>query len=77
MWNDTDILSVKTKMINQDRMILGDFSVNFEPISLKFCKDHFLSNLKEIGLEMMDKSAKIMRSWLIIFNLTAGIVNSG
>ena len=30
------ILAVKLKMINQDRMIFGDFSVNFEPISLKF-----------------------------------------
>ena len=36
------ILVVKLKMINQDRMIFGDFSVNFEPISLKFCKGHFL-----------------------------------
>ena len=28
--------------INQDRMIFGDFSVNSEPIILKFCKGHFL-----------------------------------
>ena len=27
------ILTVKLKMINQDRMIFDDFSVNFEPIS--------------------------------------------
>ena len=26
------ILAVKLKMINQDRMIFGDFSVNFGPI---------------------------------------------
>ena len=28
--------------INQDRMIFGDFSLNSEPIFLKFCKGHFL-----------------------------------
>ena len=33
---DTNILAVKLKMINQDRMIFGDFSVNFKPIFLKF-----------------------------------------
>ena len=27
------ILAIKLKMINQDRMIFGDFSVNFEPIA--------------------------------------------
>ena len=31
-------------MINQDRMIFSNFSVNFEPISLEFCKGHFLLN---------------------------------
>ena len=36
------ILAVKLKMINQDRMIFGDFSVNFVSISLKFRKGHFL-----------------------------------
>ena len=36
------ILAVKLKMINQDRMIFGDFSVNFDPISLKFCRGYFL-----------------------------------
>ena len=36
------ILAVKLKLINQDRMISDDLSVDFEPISLKFCKDHFL-----------------------------------
>ena len=43
-WNEmkTALLAVKLKLINQDRMIFGDFSVNFEPISLKFCKSHFL-----------------------------------
>ena len=35
-------LAIKLKMINQDHMIFGDFSVNFEPISLKFCRGHFL-----------------------------------
>ena len=30
------------RQINQDRMIFGDFSVNSEPIFLKFCKGHFL-----------------------------------
>ena len=30
------------RQINQDRMILSDFSVNSEPIVLKFCKGHFL-----------------------------------
>ena len=37
------ILPIKLKMINQDRRILGDFSVNFKPISLKFCKAIFYS----------------------------------
>ena len=30
------------RQINQDRMIFGDFSVNSEPIFLKFCKGHLL-----------------------------------
>ena len=30
------------RQINQDRMIFGDFSVNFEPILLKFYKGYFL-----------------------------------
>ena len=39
------ILAVELKLINQDCMIFADFSVNFEPISLKFCKGHlFYSN---------------------------------
>ena len=29
-------LAVKLKMINQDRMILGDFSVSSKPITFKF-----------------------------------------
>ena len=29
------------RQINQDRMIFGDFSVNSEPIFLKFWKGHF------------------------------------
>ena len=29
-------------MLNPGRMIFGDFSVNSKPISLKFCKGHFL-----------------------------------
>ena len=37
----TTILAVKLKVINQDRMIFGDFTVHFAPISLKFCKGHF------------------------------------
>ena len=32
----------KLKMINQDRMIFGDFTANSQPISFKFCKGHFL-----------------------------------
>ena len=36
------IVAIKLKMINQDRMIFGDFSVNFEPFSLKFGKGYFL-----------------------------------
>ena len=36
------ILAVKLKMINKDRIIFGDFSVNSKPISCKFCKGHFL-----------------------------------
>ena len=40
--NYSDYIAVKLKMINQDRMIFDDFSVNFEPISLKFCRGHFL-----------------------------------
>ena len=35
-------LAVKLKMINQDHMIFGDLSVNFERISLIFCRGHFL-----------------------------------
>ena len=35
------ILAIKLKMINQDRMIFADCSVNFKPISLKFCKGYF------------------------------------
>ena len=31
------------------------------------------ANLKEIGLELTEKSTKIMRSWFSIFNLTASI----
>ena len=31
-------------MINQDRMIFADFSVNSELISIKFRKDYFLVN---------------------------------
>ena len=31
-------------MLNQDRMFFVNFSVNFEPISFKFCKGHFLLN---------------------------------
>ena len=30
------------RQINQDGMIFGDFSVNYEPIFLKFCKGHIL-----------------------------------
>ena len=40
------ILAIKLKMINQDRMIFDDFFVNFEPISVKFGKGHFLLNPK-------------------------------
>ena len=36
------ILAVKLKMINQDRMMFWDSSVNLEPNSMKFCKGHFL-----------------------------------
>ena len=32
-----------------------------------------MQNLKESALELTEKSPKIMRSWLIIFNLTASI----
>ena len=32
-----------------------------------------LQNLKKIGSEFTEKSLEIMRSWLIIFNLTASI----
>ena len=32
-----------------------------------------MHNLKEIGLDLTEKSPKIMRSRLIIFNLTASI----
>ena len=34
-------------MINQDRMIFGDLSVNSKPISLKFCKGHFLFKFQQ------------------------------
>ena len=33
-----------------------------------------VQNFKEIGSKLTEKSLKIMRSWLIIFNLTASIV---
>ena len=36
------IIAFKLKMFNQDRIIFGDFSVNFELISLKFFRIHFL-----------------------------------
>ena len=32
-----------------------------------------LQNFKKIGLKLTEESPKIMRSWLIIFNLTASI----
>ena len=34
--------SYTRRQINQDRMIFSDFSVNSEPIFLKFRKGHFL-----------------------------------
>ena len=58
--NSVIILAVKLKMSNQDRMIFGDFSVNFEPISLEILHRPF-------------SIPKIMRSWLIIFSLTGSI----
>ena len=39
---DLKIKDYTRRQINQDRMIFGDFSVNSEPILLKFCKGHFL-----------------------------------
>ena len=33
-----------------------------------------LQAIKGIGLELAEKSAKVMRFWLIIFNVTLGIV---
>ena len=43
-WGQNSIyLAIYTsRQINQDRMIIGDFSVNSEPIFLQFCKGHFL-----------------------------------
>ena len=38
------ILAVKLKMSNQDRMLFGDFSVNFESISWNFVKAIFYQN---------------------------------
>ena len=35
------ILAVKLKINKQDRMIFGDFSINFETIALKICKRPF------------------------------------
>ena len=37
-----NITNYTRRQINKDRMIFGDFSVNSEPIFLKFCKGHFL-----------------------------------
>ena len=31
---------VTLKVINQDRMFFADFSVNCQPIFMKFCKNH-------------------------------------
>ena len=36
------LLIILSVTFNQDRMIFANFSVNFEPISLKFCKGYFL-----------------------------------
>ena len=41
-WIYLIIPAVKLKMINQDRMIFGDFSAKSEAISIKFFKGHFL-----------------------------------
>ena len=34
------IPKVTLKVINQDRMFFADFSVNCQPIFLKFCNNH-------------------------------------
>ena len=39
------IVAVKLKMINQDRMIFGDFSVNFEPISPEILQRPFSNKI--------------------------------
>ena len=43
-WSKTEKFTIDytRRQINQDRMIFGDFSVNSEPIFLKFSKGHFL-----------------------------------
>ena len=39
---DCNAVYYTRRQINQDRMIFGDFSINSEPIFLKFCKSHFV-----------------------------------
>ena len=43
------LLAVKLKIINQDRMILGDFSVNFEPLSIYYYHDYTQIHLHRGG----------------------------
>ena len=38
-WEDVTIPKVTLKVINQDRMFFVDFSVNCQPILMKFCNN--------------------------------------
>ena len=52
--------------------ILNIILRNFHPC-YDFNRKWPLQNFKKISLELREKSPKIMRSWLVIFNLTASI----
>ena len=52
--------------------ILNFILLNFYPCS-DFIRKWPLQNFREIGSKLTEKSPKIMRSWLIIFNLTASM----
>ena len=57
------------------------FEIRLISRNLEACKDLNrkwpLQNFKKIGSKLTEKSPKIMRSWLIIFNLTASIMSVG
>ena len=40
VYDYTQTAKVTIKVINQDRMFFADFSVNCQPIFMKFCNNH-------------------------------------